>query len=152
MSRGKLLTLIMIILLISACSKSIDIKDSHGNTIHLSDYRGKWVYVSYWASWCKPCTQEMPALNALYQGNRDSVVVLGVSYDKLSAKKINQVAKKQAIQYPMLATFPLDKMGIHHVNVLPMTFIINPKGQLIKTLKGPQTERQLKHVIRNIST
>jgi peroxiredoxin len=150
MNWAKLLPSIAIILLISACSKPIDIKDSHGHTIHLSDYRGKWIYLNYWASWCKPCTREMPALNALYQGNRDNMVVLGVSYDKLSSEEINQVAKKQAIQYPMLATFPLDKMGIPHLNVLPITFIINPKGRLVKTLKGPQTERQLKHAIDDI--
>ena len=138
------LLLLTIVMLLSACSTSFELTDSHGNIIHLSDYRGKWVFIHYWASWCKPCMKDIPAFNALFQGNHEQVMVLGVSYDKLSAKKINQVAQQQSIQYPMLATFPLKKMGIPHLNVLPITFVVNPKGQLVKTLPGPQSEAQLK--------
>ncbi len=125
----------------------IQINYGHNRNAHFSNYKGKWVIVNYWATWCKPCLKEMPALNDLYKNNKDKIVVLGVSYDKLSNKEIKAVAKKLSIQYPMLSTFPINKFGVKHLSVLPVTFIINPKGQLVKTLKGPQTEAQFKQAI-----
>lgn len=144
-----LLTLISLALIsfAAACSKQADSKDSKGHAIRLSDYDGKWVVINYWATWCKPCLKEMPALNALYLGNRDNVVVLGVSYDKLSNQEMNAFAKKLEIRYPLLSSFPLKKLGIERVDVLPITFIINPDGKLVKTLRGPQTEQQFRNVI-----
>lgn len=133
-----------------ACSSQPDAKDSQGNAIRLSDYKGKWVVINYWATWCKPCLKEMPALNDLYRNNKSKLVVLGVSYDTLTNTEINTVVKKYAIQYPMLSTFPIDKLGVTHLSVLPLTFIINPAGKLIKTLKGPQTEAQFRKAIGGI--
>lgn len=149
MRRNLFLVLLSLTLLsfVVACSKQADSTDSQGHAIRLSDYKGKWVVINYWATWCKPCLQEMPALNALYQGNRKKIVVLGVSYDQLSNNEIKKIANKMSIEYPMLSTFPLQKLGISHLDVLPITFILNPKGQLVKTLKGPQTKKQFRHAL-----
>jgi len=89
----------------------------------------------------------MPALNKLYRRHPDRVVVLGVSYDKLTNTEINKVANKLSIHYPMLSYFPIDQLGVGDLPVLPMTFIINPAGKLIKTLKGPQTRAQFRAAI-----
>lgn len=132
---------------LASCSKQADSTDSQGRVIRLNDYTGKWVVINYWATWCSPCLKEMPALNALYVGNRDKVVVLGVSYDKLSNEEMNAVANKRSIDYPLMSTFPLKKLGVKRLDVLPITFIINPDGKLVKTLKGPQTENQFRKAI-----
>ncbi|MCB1827651.1 MAG: TlpA family protein disulfide reductase [Coxiellaceae bacterium] len=132
------------LILLSACSSQADTKDSKGHAIRLSNYEGKWVVVNYWATWCKPCLTEIPTLNAIYQGNRDRVMVIGVSYDKLNNEEINQVAKQWAVQFPMTAQFPLEKLNVQRLDVLPITFIFNPDGKLVKTLRGPQTETQFK--------
>ena len=115
--------------------------------MRLSDYKGKWIVINYWATWCKPCLKEMPALNDLYRNNKNRLVVLGVSYDKLTNEEINDVVKTRSIQYPMLSKFPMDKFGVARVSILPITFIINPEGKLVKTLKGPQTEAQFRQAI-----
>ena len=133
--------------LTASCSKQIDATDSKGQAIRLNDYQGKWVVVNYWATWCKPCLKEIPALNALYLANRDHLVVLGVSYDKLPNNEINVIAKKFSIRYPMLSTFPLQKVGLNRIDVLPITFIISPDGKTVKTLKGPQTEKQFRTAV-----
>ena len=142
------ITLLLFVFLVACSSQEQPgTKDSKGNSIRLSDYRGKWVLINYWATWCKPCKKEIPVLNDLYQKNKDKLVVLGVSYDKLTNDEINAVVKDQSIQYPMLSAFPLRNLGISHLSVLPVTFIINPKGELIRMLKGPQTEAQLKRAV-----
>lgn len=130
--------------LLSACSSSDQktVKDSKGNTISLSQYKGKWVVINYWATWCKPCLTEMPALNKLYDQNKNNVVVLGVSFDGLTNEEINSAATQHKIDYPMLSSFPIASIGVKNVSVLPTTYIINPQGKLVKTLKGPQTEQQ----------
>jgi len=145
MTKTLLRSMIAIVLLtfLIACSSQPDSHDSHGNAVRLTDYKGKWIVINYWATWCKPCLTEMPALNDLYRHNKNKLVVLGVSYDNLTNKEINTVAKKLSIQYPLLSTFPMDKFGVTRVAVLPVTFIINPDGKLVKTLKGPQTEDTL---------
>ena len=140
------LTLLLALFLV-ACSQQPDSHDSQGNPIRLSDYKGKWVIINYWATWCKPCLTEIPALNNLYQQNKNKVVVLGVSYDKLSHTEINKVVTQFSIRYPMLSTFPIQKIGVKNVSVLPTTFIITPQGQLAKTLKGPQTKKQFAKAI-----
>lgn len=143
---GCLLSALILFSLISACSKSADLKDSHGQTIHLSDYKGKWVLINYWATWCKPCLKEMAALNALARNN---VVVLGVSYDNLNSTEMNRIIKKQSITYPMLSRFPIRMFGLKEIPVLPITFVLNPEGKFVKTLKGPKTEAQFRQAIQN---
>lgn len=83
----------------------------------------------------------------MYQRNRDHVVVLGVSYDKLSNNEINKVVKQWAIRYPMISSFPLNKLGVERLDVLPITFIINPDGKIVKMLRGPQTAAQFKRAL-----
>lgn len=135
----------VVIVLISccviACSSKVDSVDSHGKEIRLSDYKGKWVIVNYWATWCKPCIEEMPALQKLASDYKSKLVVLGVSFDKLNNDEINNFAKKVSVSYPLMSTFPIENYGIGHMAVLPVTFILNPQGKLVKTLKGPQTEQ-----------
>lgn len=126
---------------LAGCSKP-DTHDSHGNAIKLSQYAGKWVVINYWATWCKPCIHEMPALEQLYVNNKNKLVVIGVSYDNLSNQEMNAVSKKYKLTYPLTASFPLAKIGVEKTSVLPITFIINPEGKLVKTLKGPQTEEE----------
>lgn len=151
LSRGvfvKIILLIFSFALLTACSTQPDAYDSQGKAIRLSDYQGKWVIINYWANWCKPCLKEMPALNQIYQSNKNKLVVLGVSFDKLTSSEINNTIKKMNIYYPMLSTFPLEKLGITKtLSVLPITFIINPKGKLVKTLKGPRTKKQFLHAV-----
>jgi len=135
--------LIFMLFTIGACSHGIDAHDSYGHPIRLADFRGKWIFINYWALWCKPCLNEIPALQKLYQQNKDKVVVLGVSYDALSNRAIREIAKKLGATFPMLSSFPMEKLGTNNISVLPMTFIINPQGQLYKILKGPQSKQNL---------
>ena len=127
----------------SGCNKQPDAVDSQGNRLSFSDYRGKWLVVNYWATWCKPCLTELPELNALYSAYADKLVVLGVSFDHLPAAEIQQFAQPLHLKFPLLSQFPTEKFGIKDIPTLPVTFLISPQGKLAQTLYGPQTEASL---------
>lgn len=127
-------------------------KATSGNTIFttlknkqitLKSLKGKWVVLNYWASWCKPCYKEIPALNAFAKKYKDKVVVMGISYDQLEPDQLPALVKKMKIEFTTLKYDPGMEVGIEHVPGLPATYIINPKGKLVKTLLGEQTENSL---------
>ena len=138
----------LLLLLLTACSSQTNTSDSN-NKINLAHLKGKWLIVNYWATWCKPCLKEMPALNNVHKKNKNKLVVLGVSFDKLPTKDLNDIKKTLSIQYPLLTTFPAQKYKLPRITVLPITFIINPAGKLVKTLKGPHTEAQFLKALQN---
>jgi thiol-disulfide isomerase/thioredoxin len=120
-----------------------------GQPVFLKDYRGKWLVVNYWATWCAPCITELPALNALHQAAGERVAVLAVSFDQLPQEEIQQFASKLHVQQlPMLQSLSLSKWGIDSMTTLPITFIISPKGQLVETLHGPQTLSALEAAVK----
>lgn len=117
-----------------------------GEPWRFSDYKGKWIVVNYWASWCKPCITEVPELDAFYQAHKDKdAMVLGVNYDFTTAEETALLAKKYGMTYPVLTSDqdPRDQLGIEPVMVLPTTFIINPEGKVVATLMGEQTQHTL---------
>jgi len=142
----RLFVIFIILIALVACTKP-QTYDSHGKPIRLSNYLGKWVIVNYWASWCVPCLRELPDLNRFYSQHKNTVVVLGVSFDGWSNDKINAFAKKMNIQFPMLSDFPKEKFGIQHIPTVPLTLIISPKGKLKTLLHGPQDESSLEKMI-----
>jgi thiol-disulfide isomerase/thioredoxin len=135
----RLLMIALLSLVLCCCSKA----ESPDIT-----YKGHWVFVNYWANWCAPCMAELPALNQFYLKNKDkNVIVVGVSFDPKSQEDIDAFAKTLNISFPMLTSFPLKKYGIEGISTLPVTFVINPQGELLKTLHGPQTEESLENIL-----
>lgn len=140
-----LMLILLTALFLTACNELAppDGVTANETAIHLSDYKGKWVVVNYWAAWCEPCLTELPELNALYHAHKDKVMVLGVSFDRLLRQDVITFAKSLNIDFPMLMTFHIGKFKIDEVPSLPVTFLISPDGKLAKTLYGPQTQDSL---------
>ncbi len=134
---------LIICLLLAACSQQPSLKDIQGKTINLASYKGKWVLINYWASWCKPCYKEIPELNAFSQRYSDNAVVLGVSYDRVPLPNLVKLAKKLGVKFPTLASDPAKQLGIDNVPGLPATYVIGPNGKLRQRLLGIQTEATL---------
>lgn len=134
--------LLCAILLLTACQKAPIGTLADGQPVYLTDYHGQWLVVNYWAKWCKPCLTELPELNALAKHN-PNIIVWGVSFDPLSSQEITQFAQGLKLTFPMLQSFNYRHFGLEHIAALPMTLVINPHGQLIKVLVGPQTQAEL---------
>lgn len=103
--------------------------------------RGDWVFVNYWATWCKPCRREVPELNALNE--RPGFSVLGVNYDGTQGAELAEEERSLAITFPTLLADPGPRLDVERPQVLPTTLVITPQGQLARVLVGPQTEASL---------
>jgi thiol-disulfide isomerase/thioredoxin len=113
------------------------LRQLHGGTISLSDYRGKWVVLNYWATWCAPCRKEMPELSALHEA-RDDIVVLGLAFEDTDAGNFDAFLRDLEPAYPLLLVdvyAPPQPFGAPRV--LPTTIILDPAGRPRKTYMGP---------------
>ena len=109
-----------------------------GGTVKLSDYRGKWVFLNFWATWCPPCIYEMPAMELFYQKFKDrNLVMLAVSVDDRNAKQavIDFVLDKK-LTFDIFLDTESTVMREFRTNALPSTYIINPEGYVVSQAMG----------------
>ena len=116
-----------------------EIPDAGGKTASLSQWKGKPLVVNFWATWCAPCVEEMPELNAL-QGEiaAKNIQVIGIGVD--SADNIAKFAEKYKISYPLYvagssATALLRQFG-NQSGGLPFTVLIGRDGEVKKMYLG----------------
>ncbi len=116
-------------------AKSFSLDSVNGETIDLDDYKGKFVLLNFWATWCAPCRKEMPAMNNLHkQLNGRGFEVVGVHVGPSLAG-----VKKFLKAVPVSFTILLDKdmsLASWGVRGLPTTYLINPEGKLVYKATG----------------
>jgi thiol-disulfide isomerase/thioredoxin len=112
------------------------------------DFQGQWVVVNYFAEWCAPCLREIPELNRFYRENKE-IAILAVSFDVLTQQQLQTLRLQHNIEFPILAEIS-DKPWQQVPKTLPHTLIINPKGELVRELKGEQTAASLMSVINEL--
>lgn len=118
-----------------------------GDTVSLSDYRGQWVVVNYWATWCGPCREEIPQLSALHQA-RDDVTVLGLAFEAAEPKELRAFLDEHPASYPILPVSPSSPPeALERPRALPTTLIIAPDGTQSKRFMGPVTRDQVESYI-----
>lgn len=123
--------------------------DIQGNRQHLADYRGKWVLVNFWATWCKPCLSEIPELNSLHNAHKDKdLVVIGIATDSGERDKIAEFAKQHAIAYPVVMGNRKLNAQIGVIEVLPSSYLYNPKGEQVSYQPGVVTRMSVEAYIR----
>ena len=119
-----------------------------GETYKLSDYRGKWVLVNYWATWCPPCREELPELEVFHSNHKDKdAVVLGVAMERISKERLQKFVDDQFLSYPILMMNPAASTELGRVPGLPTSYLINPKGELAARQVGPVTLEDLEAFI-----
>jgi thiol-disulfide isomerase/thioredoxin len=113
-----------------------------GKSDPIAAARGDWVFINYWATWCKPCRREIPELNALHE--MPGFTVLGVNYDGAVGDALAEEEAALAIAFPTLGEDPARRYAVERPQVLPTTLVINPGGGLEEVLVGPQTVDSLR--------
>ncbi|MBP0131126.1 MAG: TlpA family protein disulfide reductase [Nitrospira sp.] len=106
----------------------------------LSEFRGKVVFLNFWATWCKPCREEMPSMEVLHKNfEKDGLVILAVSIDRVTTTKdIPPFTKGMNLTFPVLIDSwgktdkPYKRMGV------PETFIIDRDGVIREIVIGPR--------------
>lgn len=136
---------------VAACDTSKDFSLLNGEQKNLSDYRGSWLVVNFWAEWCPPCLEEIPELNLLAQEN-DSIHVLGVSFDKLPNQELIELVEKLDIQYPVVATEPMPYLPMERPLSLPASYIVTPKGEVMGPLMGKVDRHKIVELIEKIKS
>lgn len=131
----------------SAYSSDYQLQDLNGNVHRVSDHRGKFVVINFWATWCAPCLHEMPELERFYQANRERAVVWGVTFERSGKDKLIEFVEQLGVSYPILGFGQDPLTGYGHVTVLPTTFIIDRKGLFMQRLEGPITAADLENAI-----
>ncbi len=110
--------------------------DLEGNTVRLSDFRGKTVFVNFWATWCPPCRAELPEMERLYRKYRDrGVVILGVDIREASLV-VQAFVQEGGFSW----TFLLDGTGMvasrYRVAGIPASFFVDAQGIIRATHTG----------------
>jgi len=121
--------------------------DLQGKPVSLSDYRGKWVIVNYWATWCPPCLDEIPELVSLHDDNSQKLVVIGIDYEEVNTDYLREFVESQLITYPVVTMDPSPVTSLGPVMGLPTTYIISPQGERMARQEGPVTQQAIENYI-----
>lgn len=132
----------------AANSTNFLLKDTGGIQHQLSHYKGKWVLINYWATWCPPCLEEVPDLVNLYDKRKDKdLMVLGVVFDYKNINEVSVYVDDMLMSYPIVLGGSDVTAQIGSAEVLPTTFIYNPHGQLVKIKRGLITKQYIEKII-----
>lgn len=113
--------------------------DLNGKQVSLKDYHGKVVFLNFWATWCKPCEEEMPSMQTLYTGLKGQPFeILAVSVDSDGPQKITNYAKKFGLTFPILHDQKGRIKEIYKTTGVPETFIIDQNGVIAEKVWGPR--------------
>ena len=135
-----------------AQANDFTVTDTTGKKHVLSAYKGKWVLVNYWATWCPPCLDEIPDLIALHDDKKNNLVVIGIAVDYRSAKQVTDFADGMLVSYPIVLGTPKVISQIAPVQGLPTTYLYNPAGKLVGQQVGAITRKTIENFIATKSS
>src|SRR5215510_11749143 len=114
------------------------LKKADGGTFQLSEHRGKIVFINFWATWCPPCREEMPAMERLFQRSRNGdLVMLAVSVDA-DPKAVAQFLNEQRFTFTVGLDPTMRLADTYGVRALPASFIVDGRGRLAAFAFGPR--------------
>jgi peroxiredoxin len=121
-------------------AKPFEVPTPEGGKISLGDFRGRVVLLNFWATWCGPCKDEMPAMERLYQKHRaQGLVVLALSNDSEgSTERVARFIKESGFTFPVGLDPQLRVASLYRVRVLPSSLVIDRKGSLTHIALGPR--------------
>ena len=132
------------------------LKDQYGNTHSLADYRGKTIFLNFWATWCPPCRAEMPDIQHLYETREtegeEALVILGVAApnygQETTEEGIAQFMEENGYTYPVLMDADLELTSAYGIYSYPTTFMIDREGNVFGYVSGQLSLEMMESIIR----
>ncbi|MDP7557338.1 MAG: TlpA disulfide reductase family protein [Nitrospinaceae bacterium] len=123
----------------SHLAQDFTLKNLDGEEVNLSQFRGKYLLINFWATWCGPCKIEMPSLETLYRRFKsDKFDMIGISNDMFGDRVVRPYVKASKLTFPMLLDQRMTVSHQYGVVSLPTTFLIDPQGKIIGVLQGAE--------------
>jgi len=120
-------------------ASNFTLKNLEGEDVSLSQFRGKYLLINFWATWCAPCKIEMPSLEKLYrQFKSDNFDMIGISNDMFGARVVRPYIKATNLTFPMLLDQRMIVSRQFGIVSLPTTVLIDPQGIIIGVLQGAE--------------
>lgn len=138
--------------IINSRAPDFTLKDLNGKTVSLSAFKGKVVLLNFWATWCPPCREEMPALNKLYHETKHrGFEIIAVSTDK-SVSDTKGFLQKNKLDFPVLFDEDRSVAKLYRVFSMPTTFLIDRNGMIVEKFYGEYdwTETETKGKIEKL--
>lgn len=137
-------------LAIGAPAPEISLPQPNGEVLKLSDLRGEYVLIDFWASWCGPCRKENPNVRKVYAKYHDKgFEILGVSLDKNSTAWLNAI-EQDDLQWRHISDLKYwqsDVVPEYQIKGIPLTYLVDPQGNIVaKNLRGPSLEQKLAEI------
>src|SRR5487761_2117788 len=123
-----------------------NLKDKDGMHHKLSDQKGRWVLVNFWAPWCPMCLQELPDLTAVQQQHHD-VQVIGIAVMYKNRKEVLDVSATESLNYPIVLGNEDTAADFGGLVGLPTSFLYTPSGELVGHHQGPLTQNEIEQAI-----
>ena len=115
------------------------LEDLSGKKSELKHYRGKVVFLNFWATWCGPCKEEMPSVEELCKRFKEKdFVFLTISVDYAGTKPVKEFIEKHRYTFPVLIDPKCETLDLFQVKGIPTTFLIDKKGMIIGKAIGPK--------------
>ena len=115
--------------------------DVDGEVHRLSDHRGKWVVINFWATWCGPCMVEIPELMRFHERHKDDdAIVIGVNFEEIETPDLVRFIDEMGINYLVVRAGDTPILPFEPLKGLPSTFFVDPNGEYVASHVGPVTD------------
>jgi peroxiredoxin len=124
---------------------------SGSGSINSSNFRGQVILINFFATWCPPCRHEIPSLVLLQKElGSQGFTVIGISLDQGDAKLVSRFIEKMGVNYPVAMGTAEVAKGFGGVIGIPVTFLVDRKGNIVKSYSGLTDHKILEHDIKRV--
>jgi len=130
-------------------AKDFTLKDLDGNSVSLSNLKGKKVFMNFWATWCQPCVQELPDIESIYQENIPDLVIVSINLEQ-NDTVVKKFMVDKKYNFKVLLDSNGDCSSRYGVNAIPHSFFIDRDGNIVSSRLGGMTREEMHKYIEEL--